>query len=345
MKGKIKRISVLVLCAALLLATVNTAFAQEPRTVIDSGYCGAQGENLAWTLYDDGELVISGEGEMDWYCVDWKGNKYTVNNPVKRPGWFGYYDRIYVITVEEGVTSIGNEAFYTGRTDRSFDPSVYYKINLPKSLVFFEDMFSSNAYNRIEGKHLAYVYAGREEEWNKVEDRVALINFDKNKVPVERVYGSISQHSTPEIKDRYSKLYFNDEEPEDFCKIVSSQSEDVNYTAYYYTSNPKAERIEWYTVNNGEETKIGEISVNESEAETMMIPNYKEGDVYIKIKIVDSEGNVIIESKERYIGTEYSFTTKVKMYFQIIGFNFQLYFLILSNVIKTFFRNLFSGNF
>ncbi|MBQ4603712.1 MAG: hypothetical protein IJB16_03825, partial [Clostridia bacterium] len=77
MKGKIKRISVLVLCAALLLATVNTAFAQEPRTVIDSGYCGAQGENLAWTLYDDGELVISGEGEMDWYCVDWKGNKYT----------------------------------------------------------------------------------------------------------------------------------------------------------------------------------------------------------------------------------------------------------------------------
>lgn len=345
MKGKIKRISAMVLCVALLFTMMNTAFAQESRTAVDSGFCGAQGENLAWTLYDDGELVISGEGEMDWYSVDWEGNKYTVSNPVKRPGWFDYYDKIYVITVEEGVTSIGNDAFYTGMPSRGFEPSIYYKINLPKSLVFFEDMFSSNAYNRIEGKHLAYVYAGSEGEWNSIEDRVALINFDKNRVPVERVYGSISQHSTPKIKDRYSELYFNGKEPEDFCKIVSSQSEDVNYTAYYYTSNPKAETIEWYTVNNGEETKIGEISITENEAKTMMIPNYKEGNVYLKAKIVDSDGNVIIESKEWYIGTEYPFFTKVEMYFQLLGFNLNLYFMIISNMIKTYFTNLFSGIF
>ena len=64
MKGKIKRIFALVLCLAMLLSVTNTAFAQESRTVINSGYCGAQGENIAWTLYDDGELVISGEGAI-----------------------------------------------------------------------------------------------------------------------------------------------------------------------------------------------------------------------------------------------------------------------------------------
>lgn len=341
MKGKIKRIFALVLCLAMLLSVTNTAFAQESRTVINSGYCGAQGENIAWTLYDDGELVISGEGETDWYSVDWEGNKYTVNNPVKRPGWFEYYDRIYVITVEEGVTGIGNEAFYTGRSDRNFEPSLYYRINLPKSLVYFEDMFSSNAYNRIEGKHLAYVYAGSETEWNRVEDRVALINFDENKVPVERVYGSISTHSTPKIKDKYSELYFNGEEPEDFCRIVTSQSEDVNYTAYYYTSNPKAEKIEWYTENNGEETKIGEISIREDEAETMRIPNYKEGDVYLKIKIVDSDGNVIITSPNRYIGTEIPVRTQFEIYFQLINFYFQLGIAM----IKAYFQSIFNGMF
>jgi len=343
MKGKIKKFSALVLCVALLFTTVNTAFAQEPRTVIDSGYCGAQGENLVWTLYDDGELVISGEGEMDWYSVDWDGNKYTVFNPVKRPGWFDYYDRIYVITVEEGVTSIGNDAFYTGRADRGFEPSVYYKINLPKSLVFIEDIFESIGLNRIEGKHLAYVYAGSEAEWNKVEYRSTFINFDKNRVPVERVYGSTSLGGSPKFDDRYAQVYFNGKEPESFCKIVLSQAEDAHYVANYYTSDFGAEMIEWYTINNGEETKIGEFPVNENEIQTIAMPDYKEGDVYLKIKIVDADGNVVIESEEQYIGTEYPFFTKVEMYFQFLGFNLQMYFWILSNVIKTYFRNLFGG--
>ncbi len=334
MKGKIKRILSLVLCAAVLLTTANTAFAQETRTAIGSGYCGAQGENLAWTLYDDGELVISGEGEMDWYSVDWEGNKYTVNNPVKRPGWFGYYDRIYVITVEEGVTSIGNDAFYTGSSARDFEPSVYYRINLPKSLEYVEKLFDACGRNRIEGKHLAYVYAGSEAEWYHVKHRASWVNFDENDVPVECVYGSVSQDVSPKTTDRYSELYFNGKEPEAFCKIVSSKSGESDLITHYYSSNPKAEMIEWYAVNNGEETKIGEIPTCEHEAETIMIPNYKEGNVYLRAKLIDADGDVILTSKDYFLGTEIPFLTRVKMYFQLIGFYFQL----LPYIIKIYFQ-------
>lgn len=339
MKGNIKRILSIVLCAAILLTTANMAFAQETRTVIDFGYCGAQGENLVWTLYDDGELVISGEGEMDWYAVDWAGNKYTVNNPVKRPGWFEYYDRIYVITVEEGVTSIGNNAFYTGSPARGFEPSMYYKINLPKSLKYVEKLFENNSDNRIDGKHLAYVYTGSERDWYYVEHRASWVEHDENKVPYECTYGSVSRAVSPGYIDRYAEVYFNGAEPETFCEIVVSQSENADLITHYYSSKTRAELIEWYAVNNGEETKIGEIPTSDHEAETIRIPNYKEGNVYLRAKLIDADGNVIITSKDYFLGTEIPLLTRVKVFFQIIGFNFQITFYI----VRAYFQQLFAG--
>lgn len=339
MKGNIKRILSLVLCAAMLFTGTNMAFAQGTRTVIDSGYCGAQGENLAWTLYDDGELVISGEGEMDWYAVDWAGNKYTVNNPVKRPGWFKYYDRIYVITVEEGVTTIGNDAFYTGSSARDFKPSLYYKISLPKSLEYVEKLFEGCSRNRIDGKHLAYIYAGSEEDWYKVYHRASWVEYDENKVPVECDYGSSSRGISPQIYDAYAEVYFNGIEPEPFCKIVASQSENADIIAYYYSPEIRAELIEWYAVNNGEERKIGEIPTSEHEADIIRIPNYKEGNVYLRAKLIDANGNVIITSKDYFLGTEIPFSARVEMFFQAIGFNLYLTFYI----IQAYFRQLFSG--
>lgn len=61
-KRLIKNFLLVVVMAVLCFAVMMTASAQD-RTVIDSGECGAQGDNVIWTLYDDGELVISGEGE------------------------------------------------------------------------------------------------------------------------------------------------------------------------------------------------------------------------------------------------------------------------------------------
>ena len=83
----------ILLCAVLCLASV-LAWGQ---TVVDSGTCGADGDNLTWELTDDGTLTISGTGEM----VDYP-NSY--NYP-----WV--FDDIQVAVIEEGVTSIGECAF------------------------------------------------------------------------------------------------------------------------------------------------------------------------------------------------------------------------------------------
>ena len=82
MKNNLKKMLSVFLCVVLIFTTASTAFAaDETRTVVDSGFCGAQGENLMWTLYADGELVISGEGEMAWYFVDYDGKEPDVDVP------------------------------------------------------------------------------------------------------------------------------------------------------------------------------------------------------------------------------------------------------------------------
>lgn len=63
--------------------------------VIASGYCGGEGDgtNLTWTLYEGGELVIAGTGAM---------KDYSILTP---------WDDITVVTIGNGVTTIGDDAF------------------------------------------------------------------------------------------------------------------------------------------------------------------------------------------------------------------------------------------
>ena len=62
-------------------------------------YSGTCGDNLTWSLdTETGELVISGEGEMDDYCTECYWESYS-------------YNTIKSITINEGVTSIGKYAF------------------------------------------------------------------------------------------------------------------------------------------------------------------------------------------------------------------------------------------
>ena len=64
-----------------------------------SGTCGAQGDNLTWSLNtEDGVLNISGTGEMKDYA-------YTT------APWHEYRNAIISVIIGEGVTSIGSEAF------------------------------------------------------------------------------------------------------------------------------------------------------------------------------------------------------------------------------------------
>ena len=82
------------------LSPKDTDSGETERTVIDSGNCGADGDNVTWTLYEDGEIVISGSGEMKDYVKD----SGISNSPFTEP-------TAKYITIKDGVTSIGSYAF------------------------------------------------------------------------------------------------------------------------------------------------------------------------------------------------------------------------------------------
>jgi len=67
---------------------------------VDSGNCGP---DLTWSLNSEGLLTISGEGVMN----DWS---YSVSPKIYTP-WNSYVQSITSVTIEDGVTSIGNCAF------------------------------------------------------------------------------------------------------------------------------------------------------------------------------------------------------------------------------------------
>lgn len=96
MKKKIIRnlmlvIAVTVLCMAIAMTASAATY---------SGECGAQGDNLTWALdTETGILEIDGEGAMKDY--HWS-----------EIPWSDYYDLVTEIIINEGVTTIGDRAFY-----------------------------------------------------------------------------------------------------------------------------------------------------------------------------------------------------------------------------------------
>lgn len=77
----------------------------EKDCLIASGYCGAEGDstNLRWELSCDSVLTISGSGEM----ADYRIGKYT-----KAPWLQNWTLAIKHVVITDGVTNIGNRAFY-----------------------------------------------------------------------------------------------------------------------------------------------------------------------------------------------------------------------------------------
>ena len=93
----------------LLLASWSTAIAE-----VFSGTCGANGDNLTWTLdTETGALVISGEGAMANY--EWNTSP-----------WYSYKSNIVSVEITDGVTTIGEDAFYdcSGLTSLTIPNSV-----------------------------------------------------------------------------------------------------------------------------------------------------------------------------------------------------------------------------
>ena len=93
-------LTVLLLCAVPLVL-VDTAYA-------DIGTCG---DNVTWKLTSDGTLTISGKGAMDNYKFD--GYDYLANSYYYTDApWDTYRYHIKSVVIENGVTSIGDRAFY-----------------------------------------------------------------------------------------------------------------------------------------------------------------------------------------------------------------------------------------
>ena len=77
--------------------TVNVGY-NLPSTVIDKGECG---DKVYWTLYSDGKLYISGEGDIKYY------NSYQYYSP-----WSSYTEDIKCVKICSGITRIDVNAFY-----------------------------------------------------------------------------------------------------------------------------------------------------------------------------------------------------------------------------------------
>ena len=120
---KKKLCAALLFLAALVILLNIPAWASEttPDTrVLASGECGALGNDVTCTLYRDYRLLISGVGAMYDYTS------------ASNPPWYGYRGQIKTVEMEEGVTTVGNNAFQ--------DCSVLDKVTLPQSLTSIGDL-------------------------------------------------------------------------------------------------------------------------------------------------------------------------------------------------------------
>jgi len=73
-------------------------------SIVASGTCGAEGDNLTWTLDDAGTLTISGEGAMKNYSLD--------SSPFFPAPWYNARTSILSVVIEYGITNIGDSSFY-----------------------------------------------------------------------------------------------------------------------------------------------------------------------------------------------------------------------------------------
>lgn len=106
MKGQIKKTISILLTACLLLSVLaiipvsaETNETASTDTAIEAS--GVTGD-CTWTIDKDGVLTISGEGAMADY--DWEKKDFAP--------WYDVKDTITALVIEDGVTNVGNSAFF-----------------------------------------------------------------------------------------------------------------------------------------------------------------------------------------------------------------------------------------
>lgn len=137
---KIKLLSVLLGIALIITMTPMNVFAtssgENTKTfnsnevsIVASGDCGENGDNVKWKIESNGVLTIYGSGAM----VDYSWTNFVPTTP-----WYEYRSSITKIVVEDGVTAIGSSAFYK----LSYVTSVY----ISDDVLSFKDYAFASCY-------------------------------------------------------------------------------------------------------------------------------------------------------------------------------------------------------
>ena len=142
MKKKFLLVFILIIMSIIAFGVVSVS-----AKTIASGPCG---NNVTWTLNDEGTLTISGTGDMANFTsskyVPWNSNirnikKVLIENNVTNIGSYAFYDaqNLTSITIPDSVTNIGEFSFYSCNSLTS--------MQIPKSITSISDLtfaFCSN---------------------------------------------------------------------------------------------------------------------------------------------------------------------------------------------------------
>ena len=137
--------------------------------IVASGTSGEKGNNLTWILDDEGVLTISGTGAMaNW---NWEGSP-----------WYANKDKIESVVIEDGVTSIGNYAFFSCASLKnitlpnsvtSIGDGAFLSCKSLISITLPNSVTSIGVYAFSECNSLTNaIYLGTAEQWNDIRKNI-----------------------------------------------------------------------------------------------------------------------------------------------------------------------------
>lgn len=132
------------------------------------GECGINGNNLTWSLDDDGTLTISGNGAMKNYSfrgAQWYSKRENITNVVIESGVtsigdYAFYNcaNLITATIPESVINIGSNAFYecTGLSDLYITDLASY-LNIDFAGYASNPFYPQNLYGENNITHKLYI--------------------------------------------------------------------------------------------------------------------------------------------------------------------------------------------
>ncbi|MBQ6467734.1 MAG: hypothetical protein IJJ61_07290 [Clostridia bacterium] len=266
-----KKIIPLILCF-LMIISVCSIPALADNNIVASGKCGeTEKDNVNWTLFDSGELIISGNGKM---------SNFSEQNEAS---WLKY--SIGVITIKEGITSIGDYAFTQA--------DGVYIIKMPKSLKSIGKLFYSS--NKPDCDKTVISYAGSESEWNKV------------------------KKATDFQSEKHIKVYFNGTQPEPYCEFIAGDQVTVKAnepTILKYECYSAEKRID-FTRTKIE--KADSVSIGEKKPGEITVYAHSIKETPLTLELCDVMGELIV-SDTISVKTSFSEALKynIKIAFSVI---------------------------